>query len=312
MGLMGIVGSSTSAQTGPALVLRPFPNDTRLQLSGDASVFGDAEADDTGEDVGLTIYESAGRARLARPGEIEFRAGYDLLHIDLSTSDPRLPPRLTDQSIAVGAIFQPVDGWTPSLTLGGGYAGDTPYGDSSAWYAKSMLALSRRVGDNDRLVVTLDYDGNRPIFPDIPLPGVDYRFDVPRYDLDIAVGLPFNGVVWRPTDRLTIEAWALLWFQFEAKVNWKLADQWELFARLDSRQQAFNLDELDNHDRLLFKQRRVEAGVTWSPAQSVSFTLAGGYAFGQEFGIGFDTRNDDELLSLDDAPYVRGAFELRF
>jgi hypothetical protein len=44
----------------------------------------------------------------------------------------------------------------------------------------------------------------------------------------------------------------------------------------------------------------------------VSLTVAGGYAFGQEFGIGFDTRNDDELLSLDDAPYVRGALELRF
>ncbi|HSW51071.1 MAG TPA: hypothetical protein VLH09_12895 [Bryobacteraceae bacterium] len=56
VGLMGSVSAAVLAQSGPGLVLRPFPKDASFQLSGEAAVFGDAEADDTDEDVELTIY----------------------------------------------------------------------------------------------------------------------------------------------------------------------------------------------------------------------------------------------------------------
>jgi len=40
--------------------------------------------------------------------------------------------------------------------------------------------------------------------------------------------------------------------------------------------------------------------------------IAGGYAFGQDFRFGFDSRDTDEITKLDDGPYIRLEGEFAF
>jgi hypothetical protein len=63
---------------------------------------------------------------------------------------------------------------------------------------------------------------------------------------------------------------------------------------------------------LLFQQRRAEGGVIWRPNDEIALTVAAGYAFDQEFNIGWDTRNQDRVAKPSDEPYLRVGFEVRF
>ena len=76
---------------------------------------------------------------------------------------------------------------------------------------------------------------------------------------------------------------------------------------------TFFVDGLpENYDRLFFQQRRAEVGVRWEPRKDFNFSLAVGYAFGQEFSTGFDFRQTDEFTDVSDEPYVRVGFDIRF
>jgi len=41
-------------------------------------------------------------------------------------------------------------------------------------------------------------------------------------------------------------------------------------------------------------------------------TAAAGYAWGQEFSTGFDSRKSDEVADVSDEPYVRFGVEVKF
>ncbi len=309
--LVVVLARAVVAQTGPALVLRNLPKDRAFEMSADARVFGQTETEDDA-DVDLSIYESRGRFSLMPKSKPELRLGYELKYLDFSSETAAIPDRLTDQSIGAGMIFEESNGWTTAFTLGLGYAGDTSFSDGQGWYARGSLSFTKRMDENRQLVLLLDYDGNRPVFPDIPLPGIAYTFK-PAETVSLTLGFPINSVVWRPDDRWTIEARALLWYDITARLTYKIDRHWAVFAELDRRTDAFHLDELEeNNDRLLFQQRRVEAGLRWMAGDGLRVVFAGGYAFSQEFSSGFDSRDDHQLVELDDAPYLRAGVEISF
>jgi hypothetical protein len=96
-------------------------------------------------------------------------------------------------------------------------------------------------------------------------------------------------------------------------VSYQFAPHISIFGRLESRENAFFIDELEErNDRLFFLQRRGELGVFWTPYKFLNILIAGGYSFDQEYSVGFDTRNDATLAKIDDTPYGRIGIELRF
>ena len=100
--------------------------------------------------------------------------------------------------------------------------------------------------------------------------------------------------------------------RFDARAEYKLSPQWKVVGTFEQRQDAFSVDGLDDHDRLLFQQRRAEVGLRWQPWENTSLLVAGGYAFGGEFSIGFDQRDSDLVADIPDEPYVRVGFERSF
>jgi hypothetical protein len=279
-----------------------------LESRGDVLFLGSAEAD--GADFDLSVYEVQGRFREQREKFIP-RIGWDLTWYDMSSDVPVLDQDLVDASVAVGLELGKYSEWTAGLTLGIGYAGNAPFGESDAYYGKATLIVGKKLDEKTDLGLVVDYDGNRTVFPDVPLPGFAYRHEFDP-TLNYTLGVPLSSVTWRPDKAWMFEVtWTLL-DRIDARVEHKLAGNFTLFGNLEQRQEAFSVDDLADNDRLLFQQRRAEVGVRWQPWEHTSFLIAGGYAFASEFSVGFDQRDSDEVADVSDEPYGRIGFERRW
>jgi hypothetical protein len=305
-----LAASPALAQTGAGLLVRPFRENTDLEIEATAYRLFDGETDNGDADYQLTLYESRGRLREDRQRGIP-RFGYELAHLSVAGDDPAIPERLTDVSAAVGLPVPGAYGFTGGISLGIGYAGDGPFGDPHAFYGKATLGLAKQLDEVTDLAVGLDYDGNRTFLPDVPLPGFAYRKKLDP-TLVFAIGVPVTSLEWRPDDRLTVVFQYLLVDRFDVRVDYRVVGGLNVFASLDQRRLAFEMDELPEHDRLLFEQRRVEAGLRWEPREDAALIIAGGYAFGQEFSTGFDFRDNDKVAELSDEPYARVGLDMRF
>jgi hypothetical protein len=310
---LALTATSTLAQTGPSLLIKPWPKEQFIESSTDALFFFDSTIKDNGNKYNLDAYESIGRIRLL-PGNIASpRIGYDVTYLDINSTDPRLPRHLSDQSIGAGFAFAKFEGWIAGATLGVGYAGDTPYGDGEAWYGKADVILGKEINANSTIAIAIDYDGNRTFMPDVPLPGIEYSFKLPERDLQLVVGAPVNALIWDGMDKVKVEVTYTMLDRFDARASYQFAPHISIFGRLESRENAFFLDELEDHNnRLIFHQRRGELGVFWTPYKWLNILMAGGYSFGQEYTIGFDTRHDPNLARIDDTPYGRLSIEFHF
>jgi hypothetical protein len=305
--------SAVFGQSGPTLLIKPWPKEQFIESSADALFFLDSTIKENGNRYNLDAYESIGRIRLL-PGNIASpRVGYEVTYLDINSNDRRLPRHLSDQSIAAGFAFAKFEGWIAGATLGVGYAGDTPFGDGEAWYGKADVIFGKELNKNSTLTIGVDYDGNRTFMQDIPLPGIEYAFKLPERDLQLVVGAPVNALIWDGMDKVKVEVTYTMLDRFDARVSYQFAPHISVFGRLESREMAFILDELeDRNNRLIFHQRRGELGVFWTPYKFLNILIAGGYSFDQEYRVGFDTRNDSSLARIDDMPYGRIGIELRF
>ncbi len=312
--LLGFVASQVSAQTNSALLVAPFPKEQVVNAEAGATFLegGHIAESDNDEDFRLSIYGASGRFRL-QPGELKSpRIGFDFTYLDIDSSFDGLPERLADQSVAVGVPVGQVGDWIFGASAGGGYAGDGGFGDGDAWYGLASIAAFRQFDERSALVIFLDYDGNRTFLPDVPVPGVAY---IRRLGdrLEMTAGLPISSIRWEATENLTIELAYLVPDNARIDVGYKVTKNFQLFGRLRQQTEAFFVDGLvSNHDRILFEQRRAEAGVRFQPRDEFNIDLAVGYAWSGEFSQGFDSRDTDEIADISDEPYVRVGVELRY
>ena len=306
--------SGAMAQTNSALLVTPFPKE-ETHVSETTALFlesGHVAESGVDEDFQLGIYGSTGRFRLI-PGELKSpRIGYDVTYLDLDTSFEGLPERLVDQSVAVGFPIAQIDDWIFGASLGVGYAGDGGYGDGDAWYGLASVAAFRQLDDKTGLAFVLDYDGNRTFLPDVPLPGFAYIKQV-QDRLRMTVGVPVSSIEWTPSDRLTVELSYYIPEDVRVDIGYEIVDDIVIFGRARQQRDGFYFDGLpENHDRILFEQRRAEAGIRYEPWQGFNFDIALGYAWSTEFSEGFDSRESNEIADVSDEPYLRAGLELRF
>jgi len=301
------------AQSGPELLFKPWPTGQRLEGQADATFLNDGHTKNA-DDYQLSFYNTQGRLRLWPEQKADPRIGYNVTYLDVSTNDPALPSHMVDTSFAFGTGIADISGWRAGLTLGLGYAAVGAFDDGNAWYGKADLLLGHDIDESSSIGFVIDYDGNRTVWPDIPLPGVLYT---KRLDPTILLGLgfPFSSVEWKPRQvpNLTITAKWVIPDDADGRIDYTVFKNFGVFANYAARREAFHWDELPSpRDRLLFQQRRAELGVRWTAHETVSLILAGGYAFSQEFNVGWDARQPDRIAKPSDEPYVRVGLEVRF
>ncbi len=298
------LAGTVAAQTGPGLMLVPWKGEQqRVEVRSSNTLLIDSEIEG-GTDTDLNYFDASARFRLDPAGERQFTVGLDMTSIDFGDD------LFTDQSIALGLGVGQTDDWDFAVTAGIGYASDNAYEDGRAVYGKGSLIASTKFDADSGLTLVLDYDANRPIFPDVPLPGVQYWRRVDD-TLRYAVGLPQSSVSWSPMDKLRLEVRYLIPLSFSARVALQVHEALEVFAGFEGRTDAFFLTERSKLRRAIFTQRTAELGVTWRPCEWFDLTAAGGYAFGQEMEVGFDIRSGTGM-DFDDTPFVRVGASLRF
>ncbi len=292
-------------QSSPGPLLAPWlAADQKLELGATATYFerGHIEKQDT--PFQLRQYEAAGRFRFRTDLLANPTVGFESLFLDLRTNSDAVPHNLSDVSIGAASPLKQWDnGWYIVAALGIGYAGEEMFSDSDGVYGKATVLLAKDLDETTSLLFALSYDGNRVIFPDIPLPAVALTKQL-LPELQLAVGFPYNTLTYNPIPTLKVEVTALIG-SFFGKVEYDLSEHFRVFGSFDSFSRAFHLDDLSNHDRLFFEQRRLELGLLWNPIEDFGVTLAGGYAFAQEFSTGFDVLDTNKVYRPSDEPYVR-------
>ncbi len=313
LGLLVVAFMSAAAKaqmTGAALLLKPWPTEQAVDATAD-SYFLNAAHSDSGQSLQLSDYTSSGRLRLQPGNFVSPRLGYDVRFLNCSPGSSIVPKDLTDLSIAVGTAVGEYHGWVAGATVGVGYAGDSSFARGSAWYGKATLDLGHQINPNDLLAILIDYDGNRPYFPDIPLPGVAYRHRIDD-TLLLLLGFPYSSIEWTPTDKLKIAASYRLASQFTARLEYRILSSLLVYGSYYYEQEAFHVADLGSHQRLLFSDERAEAGLEYSINDQLMLRLAGGYAFDNRFTRGFDFSDLHTVLGFSDAPYLHVALEMRF
>lgn len=322
--IAGVATLATSqlalAQTGPDLLLGSFDEGRVAKLKADAIYVFDGETDNNDADTQLSIYNASGLFKLdldsfakdMNLNRAQPRGGFEFTMLDLDTDDSALPGQFTDMSIGAGMGIGKGSKWVAGISVALGFASANAFGDGNGWYGKADLAVGYTFNDKESLGFILDYDGNRTFLPDVPLPGFVYKRTL-NDQTKISVGFPFTDLEYKPDDNWTIALRYVIPDGGEASVEYKITEPVRVYALLSSQNEAFHWDELaDADDRVLFFQRRVELGVRGTYNDQFSFFLAGGYAFSQQFEVGWDSRDTDEIAELSDEPYARVGFELNF
>src|SRR3954453_14278214 len=313
--LLGIVITATTAhaQTGAELLFKPWATGQRIEGQAEATFLNDGHTKNA-NDFQLSYYNTNGRLRIWPEQRADPRFGYNITYLNADTNDPALPSHMTDVSVAVGTGIADVSGWRAGITLGLGYAAVGAFDDGNGWYGKGDLELGHDIDETSSIGIVLDYDGNRTFAPDIPLPGFLYTKRLGT-TLLLGLGFPFSSVEWKPKQvpNLTITAKWVIPDDADARVDYTVFKNFGVFASYGLRREAFHWDQIpSSHDRLLFQQRRAELGVRWTPQEWASLIVAGGYAFSQEFNVGWDFREPDRIAKPSDEPYVRVGLEVRF
>lgn len=309
-----VIAAPVLAQTNSALLIAPFPKEQLVHAEAGALFMEGGHIAESGvdEDFRLSMYGSVGRFRL-NPGQLESpRVGYKFTYLDLDSSFGGLPDQLLDQSVAIGFPIAKFDEWILGASIGAGYAGDSFFGDGDAYYGLASLAAFKQLDETSVFVLVLDYDGNRTFLPDVPLPGVAYIKRIAD-KLELTAGAPFSSIRWKATDQLTIELGFYIPEDLRLDIGYEFIPHWTAFGRVRQQRDAFFIDGLvENHDRILFEQRRAEAGIRFEPSDAFNADIALGYAWHGEFSEGFDSRDTNEIADISDEPYIRAGFELRY
>ncbi len=302
------------AQTGPDLLIKPWSDTARtFEVGGDALVLDKGYSKKSDHDFTLSQYEVEGRFRII-PGEvISPRVGFDYKLFDLGGSVPELPKQLTDESIALGAGIYKEGGLILAVKGGIGYAGPDPFTDGNAFYGLFDFIIGYDIDENSQIGFVLDYNGNRSSYRDVPLPGFAYRFWQYNHQVLVALGFPYTSIEFHPTKQIKLEATYSIPDDLQLFGSYEIIPHCSVYGSLSRTINTFYLDTTQNvQDRLYFQQRRAELGVQYSPRPDFDFRLAVGYAWDQEFSIGFSSSNTDLLADISDEPYVRAGIVWKY
>lgn len=311
-------GASAWAQVGPELLLNPFRGESTIDGYAQGTYFFDSNtdfSDPLGDEIKTQIsrYTAAGRFRIMPQHRADPRFGFQLNYLTVDTENDILPESFTDLQIGLGTGIAEFDGWVAGLVIGAGWAGANEFGDSNAYFGAATLMFGRQLDENTSLGIALDYNGNRTFMPDTPLPGIVWTRKLPEERVELSLGFPFAYGRWRPIDPLLLEVNFTFPDFVGARVSYDLVEGVGLFASLAERTDAWHSDLVENDiDRIFFEQTAVEAGIRLHVQDNFELLVAGGYAFRQEFSVGYDMRDTDKIFKVDDGPFVRIVGRLSF
>ncbi|MEM8882518.1 MAG: hypothetical protein AAGD14_00445 [Planctomycetota bacterium] len=310
--LLGLLALPAFGQTRADLNLTPMAEDVNAQLRYEIDFYLDSETEG-GADFDMFIVGFDGRIKLnPKAGRASPKLGFDVLRIQFDTDDPTIPSGLTDTSVAVGfGLGPPLAGWIFQASVGIGWAGDKPY-NGRGTYGLASLTAQKILGKGNFLYLGLDFDGNRVIWPDVPLPIAGWT-RIWTEEFRTTIGFPFIALNWRPVDWFEIDLRFLPPINAVGGFTFHLGEKFDIFLRYRGANFGFTIDD-DPRDnfRTFYTENRVELGFAWIPDKNLEAKVALAWTFERRFRRGFDVRDTDTIARFDSGLAIAVIFNFRF
>lgn len=268
------------------------------------------------DDIDIFYWDSAGHIKFDRnERNPPFWLGYRALAITMFGDDiPEITGDLVDVSLA--AAFQLNDGgrsdeWRFDLALGAGTANDGHWSNTDALYGVGTMNAAKPLDEDTILHIGINYNGNRTIWPDVPLPYVSI-FSRLNAEFSYNVGVLSSGLLWQLQDNA-----AAVWVDYVTQSSLTiggsigLGHEWSVFIEYKDTNDSFFINDRGN-ERLFYEKSQIALGLEWKRGTAWNVRFGGGYAWDQRFATGFDLWDVDGLLDPTDEPMffltVRGTF----
>ena len=319
LGFAVLLPTFARAQTDPRMALDPWPTPRTWGQTHDDLLY-QAQSHlkrEGGADAQIFWWDSTGRFRLGTEDPHAPVLGYRYLTMNFDSNSRVLPDTFDEVSLAATLHLGEVCRGNLSVLLGAGYSGDNPFADAEGVFAIGHLVWERRLSETDSLVVSLDYNGAAALFPDVPLPGIEYIHKAGPLRLEL--GFPRNAVIWSPRGPLTLEAAYEAPYTADVTANYRVGGGGlSVFGRYANFYNAFRLDGEPTTNRMFFQMSRAEIGIRYVNPHLVfdwayvDASVSIGYAFEQHVSGGFDVRETHPLDEVSDVPYLGLAIRGRF
>jgi hypothetical protein len=240
--------SAASGQISPLLVIEPWEPESQWADTVDELLFINGGHDKrSGTDIDIFFWDSSGRIKFDRKdADPRFWLGYRILTIDVDAPGvSAIHGELNDVAV-VGALRLGESGdWAWTAMAGAGTANDGHFSNDDAIYGIGNLDAARAIDGRSAFHIGVNYDGNRGLLPDVPLPYVAYRYD--SDDLSLTLGVLSSSVEWRPIEPITLTVQYSMPENAHAGLAWSLSDNVSLFTEYRRTLDGFYIDGSGGH-----------------------------------------------------------------
>ena len=299
-------------QTRSSLLIKPWLETPHwADTFDDILVFGETETTGAGGETQIFYWDSKGRIKFDRADtEPVVALAYKIVTLDTRSDNEVIGGQLNDVAIAPSVkIGEIADGWHLGAFAGAGTANDGHWSNGDSWYGVGAIDGATELSPGSWLHIGVGFDGNSSLWPDVPLPYVNWVHQVSE-DLEFAVGLPQTAVRYAPFERLSLDVKYLFPVQVDAVAEYELLEGVRIGALYARTLEPFYQDELNQrrlgqggNRRLFHEMDRVGGGLRWI-TKWFDATLGAGYAFNHRFMTGYDLRDLDTYRELDGDWYI--------
>jgi hypothetical protein len=302
--------SIARAQSFSRLLQEPWSGNDLAETYDHPIIQNAGHIDNGNSDSQVIWWDSFGRVRFDRNDALSPFIGYRVLTIGASTDGRYIKATMDEIDAAVGIHLGNFSGWNVGTMLGAGFSSTHPFVNPSGVFGIGHVTGERAIDDHNSLLLSVDYEGNAGLLPDVPLPG--FAWIHRSKEFDAVLGFPLSRVRWNPLAPLTIAAQYNVPFSATVDAEYKVVRHVGLYANAANFFQGFVTASGDITNRQFYQMRRVEAGLRLIDRPLVDASIGVGYAFDQEFSRGFDVRNIRPIGRISNEPYIaivlRGTF----
>ena len=292
-----------NAQVGPQIFMQPWQEGAHWAETVDELLFFErGYVKHTDLSTKIWSWDSSGRIRLSRqdpaPGIV---IGYRINTMEVDSEAGAINGDLWDVAIVGGVrLGRIADRWEINLLGGAGTSQDNHWTDSDAIYPLAALDVSTALDEHGAFHFGIDYDGNRVLWPDIPLPYAAYVREW-NSKWTTTLGLPTTSITYKPLE------WVRLAVDYDfpdaltVGANLALLKNVILFAQYSRGTLGFHIHQRED-ERLFYELQRVSVGVRWI-TKLFDASLGAGYGLEQQFDRGFDLTDTRKLAELNQQPF---------
>ena len=302
--LLTTLSHQTFAQTGPQLYIVPFAENANFETTdGMFSIFQNNT--NNNNELDLFYIWSESRAKLDAIDLPQMRVGYEVRSLVTNSTSPIIPSALNNINVGFSYDFGEIfDNWELAGTAGAGTANDGNFGNGTSYYGMGTVILSYIFNPQQKIAVGVSFDGNRDIFPDTPLPFIQYyHFVSPEFQYSLGF---YNTLNWKPIDYFQINAGGGIFLGgqvigAEVRASYFPVDGVELFLNFDNTTEGY-YQEGQGLTRIFYMYNIAGGGISVDLAENLNIAVGGGYAFNQRFATGFDFRDLSTIERPEDSP----------